>query len=48
MLNEMFILMRQELGLIVLMLVLLLMKLGKERSNGSLLGFIHLHCWSIC
>jgi len=42
MLNEMLILMRQELALIVLILLLLLMKLGKDRSNDSLLGFIHL------
>ncbi|MFN6375188.1 MAG: proton-conducting transporter membrane subunit, partial [Chitinophagia bacterium] len=42
MLNEMLILMRQELGLIILMLLLLLMKLGKDRSNDSILGFIHI------
>jgi NADH-quinone oxidoreductase subunit N len=42
MLNEMFILMRQELAMVVLILLLLLMKLGKDRSNDSLLGFIHL------
>lgn len=42
MLNEMLILMRQELGLIILFLLLLLMKLGKDRSNDSILGFIHI------
>ena len=41
MLTEMLILMRQELALIVLMILLLLMKLGRDRSNAFLLGFIH-------
>jgi NADH-quinone oxidoreductase subunit N len=41
MLNDWLILMRQELGLVILILLLLFLKLGKERSNAFLLNLIH-------
>jgi NADH-quinone oxidoreductase subunit N len=42
MLNNIFLLMRQELTLTVLLFLLLFIKLGKERTNESILNFINI------
>ena len=42
MLNNIFLLMRQELTLSVLIFLLLFIKLGRERSNASILNFINI------
>lgn len=42
MLNDILILMRQELGLTAIILLLLLLKLGKERPNTSVLNLMHI------